>query len=219
MDAARGHALMGRFNHHGHALWLQHLFDGIRHLCRQLFLDLQALGINFQHARQLADAHHAALGQIGDMRAANDGHHVVFAMAFHADVPQDHHFIIAIGFFEGPREQIHRVCLIAGEEFLIGAGDARGRVHKAFAVRVITGPAQQGAHRGFRFRAGGARFRGGGGGGEARGRHLNIHGDGLSINLGRADARGLSGTFTRLCGRWGGNDKDLPRLAPGAGAG
>ena len=190
MDAARGHALMRRFNHHGHTLGLQHLFDGIRHLCRQLFLDLQPLGINFQNARQLADAHHAALRQVSDMRATNDRHHVVFAMAFHADVAQDHHFIIAIGFFEGPREQIHRVRLIAGKEFLIGAGDARGGIHQAFTGRVITGPAQQGAHRSFRFRAGGARFQCGIGGGEASGRHLNIHGDGLSQSRGNAQWQG-----------------------------
>src|SRR5260370_5467645 len=50
---ASGHALMGRLDHHGHPLWLQHLVERVGDLSRHFFLNLQSLGIDFDKPREL----------------------------------------------------------------------------------------------------------------------------------------------------------------------
>jgi hypothetical protein len=79
------------------------------------------------------------------MGAADDRHHVVFAMAFDADVAKDDHFVIALDLFEGAGEDGGGIFRVAAEKFLVGADDAGGGVDQAFAFRVFAAPAEQGA--------------------------------------------------------------------------
>src|SRR5216683_8428792 len=53
VDAAGGHALMRRLDDHRDALGLQYLIERVGDLRRHLFLNLQALGIDFDEPRQL----------------------------------------------------------------------------------------------------------------------------------------------------------------------
>ena len=83
------------------------------------------------------------------MHAADDRRHMMLARAFQPDVAQQDDFVVAVGFLERAFEQGDGVDGITDEELLIGTGDARGGITQAFAVRVIAGPAQQDADRGF----------------------------------------------------------------------
>lgn len=80
---------------------------------------------------------------------------MVLAMALDADVAQQHHLVIAIGFFEGAAQDFLGIFAIAGEELLIGPHDARRCVDQPFPVRIIAGPAQQRANSSLGFLAGG----------------------------------------------------------------
>ena len=74
------------------------------------------------------------------MGYAYDGSHVVFAIAFKADVAQDNHFVIAFNFLKRALEKRGWVFVIAAEPLLVGAGHAGWRVEQAFAVWIVTGP-------------------------------------------------------------------------------
>src|SRR6185312_5482461 len=82
--------------------------------------------------------------QIGDMRLAEDGRQMMLAAALEADVAQHHHLVIAFDLLEGAFQHLLGVGVVAGEPFLIGAGDTARRVHQPLAVRIVAGPADQG---------------------------------------------------------------------------
>ena len=79
-------------------------------------------------------------GKVGDVRLADDRHHVVFAMAFEIDVLQDHHLVITFDLFEGAFQDGDGVLGIAGEEFLVGPHHPVGRAQQALAVGVVARP-------------------------------------------------------------------------------
>ena len=83
--------------------------------------------------------------QVGDVRATDDRHHVVLAVALQADVAQQHDLVVAVGLLEGAFEQRDRIDVVAVEELLIGPGDAGRGIDQSLARRVVAGPAQQGA--------------------------------------------------------------------------
>ena len=56
-DAAVDHAMMRRLDDHGDAAGLQYLFDRVGDLRREPLLNLQPLGENLDHARELGNAH------------------------------------------------------------------------------------------------------------------------------------------------------------------
>jgi len=155
MHAARRHALVRRLDDDRDALRLQHLLQRVRDLHRHLLLDLQALRIDVDEPRELRDADDAMARQVGDVRAADDRHHVVLAIALDAHVPQHDHLVVTLDLLEGAREQRGGVDAVATEELLVRARDAPRRVAQAFARRVVAGPAQQRAHRGLGFLAAG----------------------------------------------------------------
>ncbi len=76
---------------------------------------------------------------------------MVLAMALDLDVAQHDDVVIALHVLEGAREIFHRVFGIAGKPLLVGIHDALGRVDQAFALRVVSGPCDQGANRFFGF--------------------------------------------------------------------
>src|SRR3546814_8179706 len=67
------------------------LFRSVGDLRGELFLDLQPLAVDVEHPRQLADADHAIMREIGDMRPADDRRYVVLAVGFEADVRSEEH--------------------------------------------------------------------------------------------------------------------------------
>ena len=60
-----------------------------------LFLHLEAARVGLDHARELADADDLAVGQVADVRAADDRRHVVLAVALELDVAQHDHLVVA----------------------------------------------------------------------------------------------------------------------------
>ena len=56
-----------------------------------------------------------SVGQIGDMRLAEERHHVVLAMALDLDVAQHDDVVIARHLVEGARQDLERVLAVAGE--------------------------------------------------------------------------------------------------------
>ena len=59
-------------------------------------------------------------GQIGDMRLADERHHVVLAMRIEGDVPHQHDVVIALDLLESPVEHLGRVLVVAGKISSIG---------------------------------------------------------------------------------------------------
>jgi hypothetical protein len=66
---------------------------GIGDLAGQSLLDLQAAGEDVDHAGDLAQPDHLAVGQIADMRMAEEGQHVVLAHRVELDIAHDHHLL------------------------------------------------------------------------------------------------------------------------------
>ena len=118
-------------------------------------LRLQAVRKDVDDAGDLRQADHLAIRQVADMRLADDRHHVVLAMRDELDVLDDDHVVIAGDFLEGAAELVGRAHVVAGEHLAIGLGHALRRIHQAFAVRIVAGPAQQRAHGCFDFGLGG----------------------------------------------------------------
>ena len=98
--AARRHALVLGLDQHGHAARAQRRLDGIGDLGRHGLLRLQALGEDLHHAGDLGDADDAAVGQVGDVRHAQERRHVVLAVALDADVAQHDEIVVAAGLVE-----------------------------------------------------------------------------------------------------------------------
>jgi hypothetical protein len=112
---------------------------------------LQAPGEAVDHAGELGDAHHPAVGQIADVGLADHRQHVVLAEADEADVPQDDQLVIAADLLEGALEIAPRVGLVAREQLNVRARHAGRRVQQAFTGDIVPRPADQGAHSLFGF--------------------------------------------------------------------
>ncbi len=147
LDAAAGHAAMAGLDDDGDAKRMEHGLDRVGDLRRHPFLDLQPPGVDLDQPGQLGDADHALARQVGNMRPAEDGRHVVLAMRDEADVAQQHDPVIAAALLEGPFQQPDRILVVAGEPVGIGAEDAVRRVHQALAAGIVAGPADQRPHR------------------------------------------------------------------------
>jgi len=63
------------------------------------------------------------------------------------DVTQHHHFVVAADFLEGPAQVIGRIGFIAGKPVLVGLHHPLRGIEHALALRVLSGPTQQGTHR------------------------------------------------------------------------
>jgi hypothetical protein len=111
-------------------------------------MDLAAEDLH--HAGDLGKAQHPAVRKVGDMRLADDRHHMVLAMREERNVFHQHHVVIAGDFLEGAAEHVLGGKVIAGEELAIGLGDAFRRIDEALALRIVAGPAEQHANGVFR---------------------------------------------------------------------
>ena len=85
------------FDHHRHALWLEHPVNGLGDLRGHGFLRLEAAGEHLDHAGELAEAHDTSTRDVGDVHLAEEGQQVVLAQAVHLDVLYQHHVAVALG--------------------------------------------------------------------------------------------------------------------------
>jgi hypothetical protein len=91
LHAAHHHAGVAGLHDHGDAVGAQVRHQGVGHLAGQALLHLQAAGEDIDHAGDLAQAHHLAVGQVADVGVAEEGQHVVLAQRVELDVADDHH--------------------------------------------------------------------------------------------------------------------------------
>ena len=145
---------MLRVDEDGDTARLQRLLNAVGDLRGQRLLRLQALRETVENARQLRNADDAPVGHVGDMRHAQNGHHVMLAMAFHADRAQHHHVVIALDLLEGAGEHGGGVLVIAGAEFFPGAHNTARRADQPFARDILADPAKDGLDGGFRLVSG-----------------------------------------------------------------
>ena len=147
VDAAADHAMVGRLDHHRHALGIQHLLDRVGDLRGQALLDLQPLGEDLDHPRELRDADHPLVGDIADPGAPDDRRDVMLAMALEGDAAQHDHLVIAVDLGEGLAQHLLRILVVAGEIFAEGAPQPVRRLAQAVAVGVLADPLQHRAER------------------------------------------------------------------------
>ena len=140
------------FDDHADAARVQHVLNGVGNLGGQPLLYLQTFAENIDETGELGNADDAAGRQISDMHFAQDGDDMMFAMRFEPDVAQDDDFVIGRGLLESGREQLNRIFVVTGKELLIGADDPLGCSSQPLPVRIVTGPFDQSADRGLRFR-------------------------------------------------------------------
>ena len=107
--AAVAHAEVLALQDHRDALRLEVRLDRVRDLLGQLLLHLQALGEDVHHARELAQADDAPVGNVRHVRLADERHHVVLAVAVHLDVAHEHQLVVALDLLEGLGQVLGRV--------------------------------------------------------------------------------------------------------------
>ncbi len=67
----------------------------------EFLLHLETAREAVDHARQLADPDDPIARQIADVRAPDDGRHVMLAERFERDVAQHDHLVVALDLLEG----------------------------------------------------------------------------------------------------------------------
>jgi hypothetical protein len=124
-------------------LRLQHGFDALCDLGRQLLLHLESTGEGIHDPCQLADPDDLVVRQITDVCLADDGRHMVFAMRFEVDAAQDDHLVVSLDLLERALQEGHRVALITAEPVLVGLHDATRRIDESLTLRILPRPSQQ----------------------------------------------------------------------------
>ena len=139
--AAQLHASVVGLDDDGDAQGMQGLLDAVADLDRQALLDLQAPGIGLDDARDLAQAGDLAVGNVGDVRLADEGQQVMLAGAEELDVLDEDHLLV---FFveHGGADDLLPVLGITLGQVLEGLGDALGRLEEAFAAFILAQQAQ-----------------------------------------------------------------------------
>src|SRR5262249_6747727 len=120
--------------------------DHVGNLRRQPFLYLQTLGIGLHHARKLADADNPSAREIGYPGATNDRRDVMFAMTFEGNTAQRDHFVITLGFLEGPLKNESRVLDVACEILLERARHSRRSIDQPVTLWIVAGPSNNGPY-------------------------------------------------------------------------
>ncbi len=92
---------MTGFNDNRDGLGLEVLPDAVGHLRGQPFLHLKPARKAMEHARELADADHLVVGQIGDRSLADDRRKVVLAMRLKRNVLEKDDLVVAADLVEG----------------------------------------------------------------------------------------------------------------------
>src|SRR5437763_5683978 len=153
VNASCSHAFMRGLDHHANAERLEHDVETLGDLGGHFLLDLEPLGIDVNEPNELGNANNTIARKIADMHAADDWCDMVLAMGFKPNVAQQHDLVIARYLFEGPLQILLRVLEIAREPFFVRPHHARRRPNETLALRIVPGPATEGAYGGFGFDA------------------------------------------------------------------
>ena len=94
-------------------------------MLRHLLLELQAPREHIHEARNLGQPDHLAIGQIGDMRAAEEGQQMMFAQAVELDVAHEDDALVFCGKERAIDEPVH-VHFIPGQQLAVRSRDALG---------------------------------------------------------------------------------------------
>ena len=109
LHAAQRHALMLGLDHHGDAARLQRLVDCGDDVAGQPLLRLQAAGEDLDDAGELRQADDLVVGRVvGDVRLADERHHVVLAVGVERDVADEDHVVVGADVLEGAVERLVR---------------------------------------------------------------------------------------------------------------
>ena len=145
-DAAVAHAEVARLDDHRHAVGAQRGVDRVGDLGCELLLDLQALGVDVDDARELGEPDHAAVGDVRDMRLAHERHHVVLAVAVDLDVLEEHQLVVALDLAEGALQRLEGIGVVAPEVLVHGLDDPGWGVDQAFPRGVVADEAEERLH-------------------------------------------------------------------------
>src|SRR5580698_7018540 len=146
-DAAIDHAMMRRLDDHRNSARLQNLFNRVGDLGRQALLNLEPLGEDLDHARELGDSHHPLVRNVPDPHTPDDRSDMVLAMALKGDAAQHNHLVIAVDLAEGLVQNLVRIFFVAREIFAVGAHHTIGRFDQAVASGVLANPLEDSAER------------------------------------------------------------------------
>ena len=120
------------------------------------------VGFDMQYAGKLRYPDYIIAGQIANMRNAGNRCHMMLAVRLERYALQQHDLVIAANLMENAREMISRIFGIALAIFLPCARHTPGCIDKPLALWVVSGPADDSAHRVLNFgrnrNLGGLRF-------------------------------------------------------------
>ena len=120
---------------------LDRLLDGLRDLDGEPFLDLQAARVDVDEARDLGEADHLPVRQVGDVRLAVEREQVVLAQGVHVDVLDHHHLVVGDG-EEGLVQDLVRILRVAAGQEAERLLDALRRLLEALAVGILAHPGE-----------------------------------------------------------------------------
>ena len=105
----------------------EELIDRVCDLSSHLFLDLQTFCIHFYDPGEFADTNDPTTWNICHPSLADDGGHVMFAMALEANGTQRNHFVIPLNFLEGLLQDLDGVLTVTGKKLVVRPRHTRRR--------------------------------------------------------------------------------------------
>ncbi|MNX82817.1 hypothetical protein D3C86_1145590 [compost metagenome] len=117
--------------------------QGLGDVLGHALLDLEATREAIHQTRQLGEAHHPVSRQVGDVGAPVEGQHVVLAGRVEGDVLEQDELLVPFDLFEGRREDLGGVLVVAGEDLGPAAQDPVGSVLETLAVGILADDLEQ----------------------------------------------------------------------------
>mmetsp|Transcript_29315 Transcript_29315/g.97021 ORF Transcript_29315/g.97021 Transcript_29315/m.97021 type:complete len:304 (-) Transcript_29315:16-927(-) len=146
LDAAHAHAHVRRLDDDADAAGPAGLGDGLGDLRREPLLHLQALREHVGDARELGQAQDLAVGDVGDVALAEEGHDVVLAERVELDVLDEDHLAVVLG-EDRAVEHVLEALRVARRAVHQQLGHAPRRVLEALAARVLAERVEDRRHR------------------------------------------------------------------------
>ena len=135
--ASHLHAHVLRLDHDHHAQGIERLLDAILDLHGQPLLDLQAAGEDIHHPRDLAQAGNIMLRDIGHVRLAKEGQHMMLAQGKEIDILHDHHLLVILLLEHSGAQDRLRILAIPLRQELHRLSHTRRGFHQALAFRIL----------------------------------------------------------------------------------
>jgi hypothetical protein len=77
------------------------------------------------------------------MGLADNRRHMMFAVRFELDVPQDNHFVIAVDLFESAAQKLDWIVFVSAAPVFPGSRDSAGGCCEAFTLGILSNPQQK----------------------------------------------------------------------------